>query len=101
MGSKIITSAAELPKTHVYVLANDKHLSGWGEAEGKTNTCIFPCEDFGEAAVVMRNLQHHASMVRIRTVTFRKPRLSSSVVYSLFNSEANAIFYTPNAINHK
>lgn len=43
-----------------YVTMDDTFMSGWGEAEGKTNKLIFKCKDKEEANVVAENAKRRA-----------------------------------------
>lgn len=40
-----------------YVIGNDKHLSGWGRAEGKISKRIVVCRDREQAFRVARNME--------------------------------------------
>lgn len=41
----------------VLVTANDKHLSGWGRAEGKISKRVVICENWTQADRVARNME--------------------------------------------
>lgn len=82
----------DIPDAKYYVLANDPFLSGWGEAEGKTNTIILPCRDYYEAALVETHAKARGDMKRVRIVS-NKPRLSNSVYYSLHGPEDYHTWY--------
>lgn len=82
----------DIPDAKYYVLANDPFLSGWGEAEGKTNTIILPCRDYYEAAPVQSHAQSRGDMKRVRIVS-SKPRLSNGVYYSLHGPEDYHTWY--------
>ena len=52
MASIEIHSAEEVPAAPFYVLYHDNYLSDWGDAYGKTNTLIFPCQTREQAIIV-------------------------------------------------
>lgn len=91
--TEIIEKRSEIPDAPAYVLSNDTFTSGWGWAEGKTNTCIWPCQSTGEAFYVAAMVSARSDMARVRVV-FNKPRLRSHIVYSLFNREESKRYYT-------
>jgi hypothetical protein len=85
--SNLITSAAEIEKAYMYVLANDTFCSGWGESKGKINTCIFPCQTAEEVDIVYDNLGDRREMKYVRA-THYKPKLNNRTrTYSLFSKE--------------
>jgi hypothetical protein len=63
-----------------YVTMTDKHMSGWGQAEGKINKLIFACETMEEADIVMDNAEYQGSMKYIN-LTAEKPYYPSSRYY--------------------
>lgn len=92
--SNTVTSRSEIPSARFYVLANDSFMSGWGQAEGKTNTVILPCTDWEEAKTVEANARARSEMRRVR-ITGAKPTLRPHVLYSLLNREHAERWYTP------
>jgi len=98
LGSVTITSPHEIPPTSVtpiYVLADDRFLSGWGPAHGRTNTVILPCASSEEAQIVSDNARGRSDMRNIRVVRYKKPRLSSKVMYSLMSKADAPRWYQP------
>jgi len=91
--AKQITSASEIPKAPFYVLANDEFMSGWGPAEGKTNTIILPADSYEEAEIIADNAKARSEMKRVRIVS-NKPKLQGHVIYSLMNRREAARWYT-------
>jgi hypothetical protein len=63
-----------------YVTMTDKHMSGWGLAEGKINKLIFECETVEEAEIVEENAERQGSMKCIN-ITSNKPYYSASKYY--------------------
>jgi hypothetical protein len=63
-----------------YVTMTDKHMSGWGHAEGKINKLIFECETLKDAHTVYDNAEHQGSMKYIN-ICSNKPYYSSSRYY--------------------
>ncbi len=59
----------------VYVSMNDTAMSGWGEAEGKTNRVVFICDDLDEAKIVEQNAEARSDMKYIN-INLEKPRYS-------------------------
>uniref|UniRef100_A0A6M3K9G2 Uncharacterized protein n=1 Tax=viral metagenome TaxID=1070528 RepID=A0A6M3K9G2_9ZZZZ len=90
--SKTVESRKEIPNAPFYVLSNDKFMSGWGAAEGKTNTIILPCDSWQEAEIVADNAKGRSDQKNVRIV-INKPRLQSHVVYSLLTKEGAARWY--------
>ena len=72
----------DLPKAPYYVLSNDKFFSGWGNAAGKTNTCVVPCPDYETAERVEAYVRTRTEQNWIRINTCH-PRNKDHVVYSL------------------
>jgi hypothetical protein len=68
--------ASEIPDAPYYVCANDRFLSGWGPAQGKTNTVIFPCSTMIEVHRMMSILEARNDMRYVR-VCYTKPRLKA------------------------
>ena len=75
-----VTSKSEIPDAKYYVLANDTFMSGWGEAEGKTNTLIFTASSYDEAEIVSDNAKTRSDMKRVR-INSNKPSLQKSGYY--------------------
>ena len=65
----------------VYVTMTDKHMSGWGPAEGKINKLIFECESREEAEIVAENAEKHGSQKYIN-ICYNKPSYSSTRYYA-------------------
>jgi hypothetical protein len=55
-----------------YVTMIDVFLSNWGEAKGKINMLIFPCETLEEAEVVVENARNRSDMKNIKTTQHPK-----------------------------
>ena len=86
--SHTITSRTEIPDAPFYVLSNDAFMSGWGPAEGKTNTIILPCESYEEAETVEATAKDRGDQKNVRIVA-NKPRLRPGVLYSLLVKESS------------
>ena len=85
-----ITKRSEIPNYPLYVMCNDSFMSGWGKAEGMTNTIILPCETYAEAEHVANYADSRTDQKRVRIVT-NKPRIRPGVLYSLMlKNEASA-----------
>lgn len=64
-----VTDADDIPGAALcYVLATDTFMSGWGEARGKTNVLIVPCDTEDDADEVLRRLRRRSEMSDVRTV---------------------------------
>ena len=90
--SRIIDQRSEIPNAPVYVLANDRFMSGWGPAEGKINTVILPCADRHEAQQVAAYARSRKEQQRVRIVS-DKPRLRPGHLYSLLTRENASAWY--------
>lgn len=63
-----VTDADDIPGAALcYVLATDNFMSGWGEARGKTNVLIVPCDTEDDADEVQRRLRGRSEMSNVRT----------------------------------
>ena len=89
---KTVSERSEVPDAPAYVMCNDTFMSGWGQAEGKTNTIILPCKSWDEAEVVAANARRRGEQVRVRIVA-NKPRLHDHVLYSLLTKESSPTWY--------
>ena len=74
----------EIPDSKLYVLCNDKFMSGWGKAENMINTCVIPCDTIEEANKVIDYINSRSDQNRIRIVT-DKLRTKKDVLYSLLD----------------
>ena len=72
-----ITDRSEIPEAPYYVTCVDFFLSDWGEAEGKSNRLILPCQDFAEAEVVCDNAKGRGDMKSVH-IHSEKPRLRAA-----------------------
>ncbi len=77
MLNDVVQHSYEIPDAPYYVCANDKFMSGWGDARGKINTLIFPCDTILEVDRIMNVLESNDSMRYVR-VCYTKPRLKPS-----------------------
>lgn len=71
-------TAEEVQKTIGFVVATDKFMSGWGNAEGRSLIAVpFTSEEDREK--VLRRIARRSEMKRVRTVRGKefKPRLNS------------------------
>ena len=87
MENRTVTERSDIPDAPYYVLAEDRFMSGWGQAEGMRNVVVLPCSDDQEA----RDVESYAlfqrdEMKRVRIVT-NKPRMKADVLYSLLTRE--------------
>lgn len=87
-----VEKRADIPDAPLYVLANDSFMSGWGEAEGKINTVVFPCDNLTEAAIVADNLIRRGEMKRVRSAV-HKPRMRPGVLYSIMDKTDAPSYY--------
>ena len=92
--SKTIKHRADIPDAMRYVLCNDMFMSGWGKAEGRTNTIILPCKSYREAEIVAHNARSRTDQKRVRIVE-QKPRLRPGVLYSLMDRKTAGRWYEP------
>ena len=58
-----------------YVVMTDKFMSGWGEAQGKINKLVLPCDTYEEALVVQQNAKDRPEMKYIN-IASKKPYYS-------------------------
>lgn len=91
--SHTVTSRTEIPDAPFYVLSNDSFMSGWGQAERKTNTIILPCESYEEAETVQATAQDRGDQKNVRIVG-NKPRLRPGVLYSLLVKATSPRWFT-------
>lgn len=71
-----------IPDAPVYVLSNDKCMSGWGKARGKINTCVVPCSSVDMARAIVAYVESRTEQKYIR-LRYSKPQTRSHVLYSL------------------
>ena len=74
-------------KNMYFVTMTDAFLSGWGEAEGKTNKLVFVCMDYEQAKIVSDNAKARTDMKRVNICT--------NYPYHLFNNDR---YYTQEKI---
>jgi len=91
-----ITHSSEIPEAPYYVTCLDTFLSGWGEADGKANRLILPCQDFAEAEVVCDNARGRSDM---KSVHIHTGKLSLSdfdlSLWQVMGRESSRAWYTP------
>ena len=75
------TSATDMPNAEWYVSMTDRFMSGWGRAQGMTNTHVILCDDIHDADRIERRASEREEMERV-TITRNKPRTRSGVLYS-------------------
>ena len=92
MSSKTINERKQIPDAPCYVLSHDTFMSGWGDARGKQNTVILPCDSYHEAETVADNARRRTDQKRVRIVC-NKPRLHDHVLYSLLTKETAPYWY--------
>jgi hypothetical protein len=92
----VVTSQREIPKAPFYVCCNDSFMSGWGHAQGKVNTLIFPCQSYEEAEIVERNARRRSDQKFVRICT-RKPKLNPYHLYQVKTRDTYDRWYQPNA----
>lgn len=63
-----------------YVSMEDSFMSGWGQAENKTNVLVFLCSTLEQALIVEENAQNQGSMKKIK-VSNKKPQFSPQYNY--------------------
>ena len=61
-----------------WVTMNDKFMSGWGMAKGKTNKLIIACETFKQAEAIERNAKKRNEMKYVN-ICSNKPQIKSHV----------------------
>jgi hypothetical protein len=71
-----------------YVLANDTFLSGWGEATGKINTVVVPCQTNAEIQVVADNLRGRPDMDNVHVTSTKPGSKGPRVRYSVLDRES-------------
>lgn len=59
-------NSCAIPDAPIYVLSNDSFMSGWGESQGKINTCVVPCASLEEANDVIRYIESRSDQKYIR-----------------------------------
>ncbi len=57
---------SDIPEAVCYVMATDTFMSGWGEAAGKLNTVVLPCDSKAEAEIVAENARNRTDMDCVR-----------------------------------
>jgi hypothetical protein len=97
--STTVEVRSDIPDAPLYVLANDSFMSGWGMAEGLTNTVVLACESYEEAEVVADNARARSDMRRVRIVG-EKPRLRRGVLYSFMSRDDADRWYRPGSFRH-
>lgn len=97
--SYTITSRKAIPNAYLYVLSNDKFMSGWGQATGKINTIILPCDSWKEAIIVRNNAKDRTDQTRVRIVA-NKPKMREGILYSLFTKETAEVWFEKDSFNH-
>ena len=75
----------EIPDSKLYVLCNDKFMSGWGKAKKMVNVCVVPCDSFEEANKVANYINSRSEQNNIRIVA-DKPRTEEGILYSLLDT---------------
>lgn len=88
----VIHSSSSIPKARFYVLAEDRFMSGWGEAKGKVNVVVFPAASYEEAEWIARKLHNRSEMKRIR-INMHKPQFKRRQLYSLMTPSTSSFFY--------
>jgi hypothetical protein len=63
-------------KSPLFVTMNDKFMSGWGRATGKTNKLIIACDTLEQAEAIERNAKQRNEMKYIN-ICSRKPQIKS------------------------
>lgn len=71
-----------VPAAPLYVLSNDKFVSGWGRAKGKINTVVVPCETREQAESVAAYARYRNDQKYVRIVT-NPPKEKAHVIYSM------------------
>jgi len=66
-----------------YVTMTDNFMSGWGEAEGKTNKLVFVCDTQHQARIVYENAQAREDMDKI-DISTSKPYYDKKRFYTQF-----------------
>ena len=91
-----ITIRSEIPDAAFYVTCTDTFMSFWGQAEGKRNRLILPCQDFAEAEVVCDNACGRGDMKSVHIHT-SKPRLRRPdfSLWQVMDPKSAKAWYTP------
>lgn len=93
--SKIVSDVdKDIPEAWRYVLCDDAFFSGWGRAEGKVNTCVFPCRNEAEVLWVAGRCMARPEMENVR-VYCGKPFPDKNVLFSVFDRKEARYFYDP------
>ena len=69
----------------LWVTMTDKCMSGWGQAEGKTNKMIIECETWEQAETIARNARKRPEM-RYINICCNKPRYNLNRIYPSYKS---------------
>ena len=65
-----------------YVVANDKFMSGWGDAANKKNWFAVECYSPDQVDTILKAMDDRKEMTYVR-VLYEKPRDTAKVVVSL------------------
>jgi hypothetical protein len=96
MSLNIITDSSQVPAAPFYVTCTDTFLSGWGEARGKLNRLIFPCNDHDEAVAVATNARSRTDMKKVSVIESPfSPRFDDSILWQVMDRDLAARWYTP------
>ena len=90
--SEIVESLDQIPDAAYYVLSDDRFMSDWGPAAGRTNTIILPCDDEEEAQIVADNANARTDMDNVRIIR-NPPELSEDILFSLMTREDASRWY--------
>jgi hypothetical protein len=64
-----------------YVRMTDKFMSGWGEAQGKSNVVVVECPTIEQAEQIERAAKRRSEMRRVE-ICLSKPKNRPNVLYS-------------------
>ncbi|QVW28899.1 hypothetical protein [Bacillus phage SWEP1] len=68
-----------------YVTMTDTFMSGWGEAEGKTNKLVLVCDSYEQAEIVEENAKNRGDMKYV-SIASTKPHYNPSKYHVQFKT---------------
>lgn len=81
----VITRRKDVPQAPLYITATIPHLSGWGEAEGKSARAIYPVPNHETARRVSSVVKDRLNGQRIHTCATRPEINTEKSVNILFD----------------
>lgn len=101
---KFIKYQSEIPSAPWYVTMNDAFLSGWGGAQNKIASYIYPCDSIEEARAVAGNARARTDQRRVAVVSGQsaagfpqRPKLVRGHTYQVVTKDMAPRWYEPGA----